>query len=182
MQMRASSYAVSCTVTCLACCRPSWFEKYRNSASRQLGRTILHLAADRSAMVAGSIQEQQQRGFASAFYGMLGCASYAGYDSYLSKSFGNATSPGLAMVKHLLAGGAVNSYAGVSAADNITKARFRSMCSGEALHYQIGVSTSATGTLVRPRRHVLLMRRCVMRCRAHVTPRAVISRMVSSEC
>jgi hypothetical protein len=76
-------------------------------------------------MAVGSYQEQQQRGFASAFYAMTGSASYAGFDGYISRSF-TGTSPGIAMAKHLLSGGTVNSYAGTSAADTVTKAKFRS--------------------------------------------------------
>ncbi|WIA19979.1 hypothetical protein OEZ85_005856 [Tetradesmus obliquus] len=70
--------------------RPSWFEKYRNDYSSRAAQTVVYLAADRSAMAIGSFQEQQQRGFASAFYAMTGCASYAGYDRYLSRNFGSA--------------------------------------------------------------------------------------------
>jgi hypothetical protein len=76
-------------------------------------------------VAAGSWQEQQQRGFVSAFYGMSGSTCFAGYDSYISNNFGKAP-PGVAMVKHLLAGGTVNTLPVVDMADTVTKARFRS--------------------------------------------------------
>ncbi|WIA20772.1 hypothetical protein OEZ85_005135 [Tetradesmus obliquus] len=111
--------------------RPSWFEKYRNDpASSTPARTVVYLAADRSAVTAGSFQEQQLRGFVSAFYGMRGSASYAGYDGCLSHNFNTTTpaepSPGVALAKHLLQGGVVNSYPGTGAVDKVTGARFKS--------------------------------------------------------
>ncbi|WIA41057.1 hypothetical protein OEZ86_004693 [Tetradesmus obliquus] len=111
--------------------RPSWFEKYRNDpASSTPARTVVYLAADRSAVTSGSFQEQQLRGFVSAFYGIRGSASYAGYDGYLCHNFNTTTSaepsPGVAIAKHLLQGGVVNSYPGTGAADKVTGARFRS--------------------------------------------------------
>lgn len=119
-------YHHCCPHCCHCCCRPSWFEKYRNDYSSRAAQTVVYLAADRSAMAIGSFQEQQQRGFASAFYAMTGCASYAGYGRYLSRNFGSAAdTPGVAMAKHLLAGGTVSSYPGTGAADNITQARFK---------------------------------------------------------
>jgi hypothetical protein len=111
-------------VSCFNCCRPSWFAKYRDCPSSKPGRTIVYFAADRTALQFGNNRDQQQRGFCTVFYSMAGAASFAGYDGYLSSSFGDAP-PGVAMVNHLLAGGTVSSYPGTTAADNITKARFR---------------------------------------------------------
>jgi hypothetical protein len=67
-------FLLFCAATCLALRRPSWLEKYRHNIRQQPGRTIVYFAADRSAMAVGSFQEQQQRGFASAFYAMPGYA------------------------------------------------------------------------------------------------------------
>ncbi|WIA29795.1 hypothetical protein OEZ86_012268 [Tetradesmus obliquus] len=108
--------------------RPSWFEKYRNAAAGgPPGRTVVYFAADRSAIAAGSFQDQQARGFASAFYGMIGSVSYAGYDSSLSLKF-PGVSPGIAITKYLLSGGNVNAYAagGAGGVDSVTGARLRS--------------------------------------------------------
>jgi hypothetical protein len=110
------------------CCRPSWFEKYRNAAGSQPGRTIIYFAADRSAVAAGSFQDQQARGFASAFYGLTGSVSFAGYEGYLSRKVTGTVSPGIAAAKHLLNGGAVNAYTagGATAVDSLTGAKLRS--------------------------------------------------------
>jgi hypothetical protein len=106
--------------------RPKWFQKYRNDASAPPSRTIVLFSSDRSAMTTGTLQEQEQRGFPGAFWGMTGSVSYAGYTGYLSRSFSSGTSPGVAMAKHLLANGTVASYAGTGATDRLTGAAFNS--------------------------------------------------------
>jgi hypothetical protein len=75
-------------------------------------------------MSVGSNRDQQQRGFPTVFYSMAGAAIFAGYDGYLSGNFEDAN-PGVAMVRHLLAGGTVSEYPGTGAADKVTRARFR---------------------------------------------------------
>lgn len=105
--------------------RPSWFQKYQDDAATN-SRTVVLLSSDRSAVASGSAQEQEVRGFPGTFWGMRGSVSYAGYTGYLSRSFPAGASPGVAMARHLLAGGNVASYVGTGAADLLTGAVFKS--------------------------------------------------------
>ncbi|WIA43981.1 hypothetical protein OEZ86_010365 [Tetradesmus obliquus] len=105
--------------------RPSWFQKYQDDAATN-SRTVVLLSSDRSAVASGSAQEQEVRGFPGTFWGMRGSVSYAGYTGYLSLSFPAGASPGVAMARHLLAGGNVASYVGTGAADLLTGAVFKS--------------------------------------------------------
>ncbi|WIA43983.1 hypothetical protein OEZ86_010366 [Tetradesmus obliquus] len=106
--------------------RPSWFEKYRDDPKVAPGRTIVLFSSDRSAVNSGSDAAQQQRGFPQAFWGMTGSLSYAGYTSYISRSFPAGASPGVAMARHLLANGTAGNYTGTGAVDQRTGAVFKS--------------------------------------------------------
>uniref|UniRef100_A0A383V799 Sushi domain-containing protein n=1 Tax=Tetradesmus obliquus TaxID=3088 RepID=A0A383V799_TETOB len=105
--------------------RPSWFQKYQDDSATN-SRTVVLLSSDRSAVASGSAQEQEVRGFPGTFWGMRGSVSYAGYTGYLSRSFPVGASPGVAMARHLLAGGTVASYPGTGAADLLTGTVFKS--------------------------------------------------------
>ncbi|KAF8065633.1 hypothetical protein HT031_003234 [Scenedesmus sp. PABB004] len=111
----------------LAALRPSWFAKYRDAAGAEPARTVVYFSSDFSAVSppASAQDGVEEKGFAAAFWSMDGATSYAGFTGALSRSF-DAPSPGVAMARHLLAGGTVESYAGTGGRDKLTGAAFRS--------------------------------------------------------